>query len=232
MTKKLIYMNFPISFLEEAFEDIKNTINNIMHYAIYKHSRSLKIGTEKEKMKDASLFFSTTLGNTEDAILGAKKSISTKNLKTPNVSINMTILWDFYEADKNEFDIACFCAFCAIKSIIGNKEYAKTNKSLITARMFGFSTLEVSGFIPETFISKLKDKYCNRYHIDKVLLTLQTDWGLKLYSDHSRGFYLSFSKSLEDLAIICIEKKTKSKAKLLTEEKAKAKEAALKKLGL
>lgn len=78
---------------------------------------------------------------------------------------------------------------------------------------------------------KFMKKYSIRYHIDNVLLELQTNWGLKLYSDHSRGFYLSFTKSLEELAVISIESKSKSKSKILSQEKAKAKEAALRKLG-
>jgi hypothetical protein len=294
MNKKLIYMNFPVSFLEGAFENIKETVDNIMDYAVYKHSQNLDFGTELERMKSASSFFNITFGNIENSIAVAKKSMRTKNLKTPNVSINIDILWDYYKNPKNEFDIACFCAFCAIKSIIGNNEYAKTNKSLIIARMFGLSECKEPEQAPETFsaasaaifickrggnigvnqitgsirsgelraekqssgyviqkndlikwatehanlpvyatlTSKLKAKYSTRYHIDNVLLNLQTNWGLKLYSDHSRGFFLSFSKSLEELAILSIEKKVKSKAKLLSEERAKAKAAALKKLGL
>ena len=85
---------------------------------------------------------------------------------------------------------------------------------------------------PDNSSAQLMQKYSMRYHIDNVLLELQTNWGLKLYSDHSRGFYLSFTKSLEELAVINIESKSKSKAKLLSQEKAKAKEAALRKLGL
>ena len=270
MNKKLIYMNFPVSFLEGAFENIKETIDSIMDYAVYKHSQNLDFGTELERVKSASSFFNLTFGSIEGAIKHAKELMRTKNLKTPNVSINIDILWDYYKNPKNEFDIACFCAFCAIKSIIGDKEYAKTNKSLIIARMFGLSECEEDEQTPETFSAvsatificergghvstnqitgsirsgelkaekqasgyiiqkddlikwaaeyadlpvyatltvRLKSKYSTRYHIDNVLMNLQTNWGLRLYSDHSRGFFLSFSKTLEELAVISIEKKT------------------------
>lgn len=85
---------------------------------------------------------------------------------------------------------------------------------------------------PNNSTEQLMQKYSIRYHIDNVLLELQTNWGLKLYSDHSRGFYLSFTKSLEELAVISIEDKAKSKTKILSQERAKAKESALRKLGL
>lgn len=56
MNKKLIYMNFPVSFLEGAFENIKETIDSIMDYAVYKHSQNLDFGTELERVKSASSF--------------------------------------------------------------------------------------------------------------------------------------------------------------------------------
>ena len=62
-----------------------------------------------------------------------------------------------------------------------------------------------------------------RYHIDNVLLELQNELGLKLYSDHSRGFYLSFTKSLEELAVINIESKSKIKLKFYRKKKQKPK---------
>lgn len=84
----------------------------------------------------------------------------------------------------------------------------------------------------DNLAEQLMQKYSIRYHIDNVLLELQTNWGLKLYSDHSMGFYLSFTKSLEELAVISIEDKTKSRSKILSQERVKAKESALRKLGL
>jgi hypothetical protein len=213
---------------------------------------------------------------------------------TPFASVRLKMLWDYYDNPKKETDIAYFCAFCAIKSILGDKGYIKTNKSLIIARMFGLVDIksekaqekifsasaahryinsrggcigvnQITGAVrsgelmagksssgyeikeadlikwavkyadmpePDNSAEQLMQKYSMRYHIDNVLLELQTNWGLKLYSDHSRGFYLSFTKSLEELAVISLESKSKSKVKSLSQERAKAKESALRKLGL
>ena len=101
MNKKLIYMNFPVSFLEGAFENIKETIDSIMDYAVYKHSQNLDFGTELERVKSASSFFNLTFGSIEGAIKHAKELMRTKNLKTPNVSINIDILWDYYKNPKD-----------------------------------------------------------------------------------------------------------------------------------
>lgn len=56
---------------------------------------------------------------------------------TPFASVRLKMLWNYYDNPKKEADIAYFCAFCAIKSILGDKGYTKTNKNLIIARMFG-----------------------------------------------------------------------------------------------
>ena len=294
MDKKVEYMNFPITILQGAFKDIKGTIASIMSYTTYKHSLGLKLGNESQRMKEAAHFFSITFGNIERAMQKAKEIHNSVNRGTPFASVRLKMLWDYYNNPKREVDIACFCAFCAIKSILGNKEYIKTNKSLIIARMFGLidtkseevdekvfsasaghryinsrggsvGVTQITGAIrsgelmakkrtsgyeikeadlikwavkyadmpePDNSAEQLMQKYSMRYHIDNVLLELQMNWGLKLYSDHSRGFYLSFTKSLEELAVINIESKSKNKAQILSQEKAKAKESALRKLGL
>lgn len=300
----VIYINFPISLLKDAFKNIKNTVDLIFDYAVYKHSQTLEYGDELSRMKAAADFFNINFGNINNSIKSAKDLQTSHlcyDLKTPNASININILWDFYKNKKTEFDIACFCAFCAIKSILGSKDYVKSNKGMVIARMFGsakqntkieypdefrtltdavkyiwgkyryntnsgaLSNVYKSGAlkgekittngavsyiikrkdldvwykanIDETGILKnpdsaLREKYSKRYHIDAVLTELQLNWNLKLYSDHSRGFYLSFIKSLEDLATINILAKSTTKDSELIKQKRLAKEAAMKRLGL
>ena len=287
-------MNFPITILQEAFKNIRETVDNIMDYATYKHSLGLEFGNENQRMKEAAHFFNIKFGNIERAMQKAKEIHDSVKKGTPFASVRLKMLWDYYDNPKKETDIACFCAFCAINSILGNKEYIKTNKSLVIARMFGLidskneetqekvfsassahryinsrggcvGVTQITGAIrsgelmaekstsgyeikeanlikwavkyadipePDNTAEQLMQKYSMRYHIDNVLLELQTNWGLKLYTDHSRGFYLSFTKSLEELAIISIESKSKSKAQLLSQARTKAKESALRKLGL
>ena len=287
-------MNFPITILQGAFKDIRETVDNIMGYATYKHSLGLDFGNESQRMKESAHFFCIKFGNIEMAMQKAKEIHNSVKKGTPFASVRLKMLWDYYDNPKKEADIAYFCAFCAIKSILGNKEYVKTNKSRVIARMFGLADIkgedaeekmfsasaarryinsrggcvgvnQITGAIrsgelmagksasgyeiqesdlirwavkyadmpnPDNSSAQLMQKYSMRYHIDNVLLELQTNWGLKLYSDHSRGFYLSFTKSLEELAVVSIESKSKSKSKLLSQEKAKAKESALIKLGL
>jgi len=327
MADDVKYINFPVSLLRGIFDNKRQTLSDIVRYSVYKHSKNnLDYGTEIEKMKNAADFFNLhfTHGdepkNSEnalkDAIEDGKRVENSMKVSSANCSLNLKIFWDFYEKEKSEFEIACFCAFCAIKSVIGNKEYAKSNKSLIISRMFGKSgkkdttvptapkeysdTLrgyaEASRYLKErhgntapsqttvacavkngklksvecyddtrniSFFSidksdldvwfsewanpvhprqemkpqsvalsaSLEEKYSRRRQIDKVLRELQENhWGLKLYSDHSRGFYLSFTKELADLAEANLRAKLQTKDIERAENKRKAKEEALKRL--
>jgi len=114
----IIYLNFPIPLLETAFEDIKGSIDEIMNFATYRHSKTLEFGTEKERMQNAAKFFNIKFGNIDFALSSGKQLMTKYGVGYPNASINIEMSWDFYKNKKSEFEIACFCAFCAIKSIL------------------------------------------------------------------------------------------------------------------
>ena len=274
MEKKSTYVNFPVTLLRNTFNDLRGTINTIFHYVVYKHAQKDKKSDIIKRIKKSTEFFELHFDNMDLLIEEAEMILAGKkyDLNVGYVNLDIDILWDHYNNGKSEFDIACFCAYCAIKSIIGNKEYVKTNKSMIVSRMFGdsksgnakenhemFSSLsEAVAYVNKlyaqdktgkkpihnikkndaglwylcedsserTLSDELRKKYSLRYHIDNVLTELQLNWGLKLYSDHSRGFYLSFTQSLEDLAVVnALSKKTKQS--MLVEEKHSAKMAAI-----
>lgn len=308
MENKAEYINFPISFFADKFFEIKKTLDNVMDFAVYRHSLSLELGDDNEdKIRSAASFFnikfpdiSRVEGNYQEII----KKYST-NKKNPNVSLRLPIMWEYYGQDKNEFQIACFRAFCAIKSILGASETVVTNKEMIIARMFGKSKAEkkqkdifgntlnkepeftTSIFDARQYISNagyeirsetiitdairsgdlsakknngwnikktdlvkwakksklpikyisidditndmLEKKYSKRYHIDKVLMELQLNWGLNLHAAQGmRGFRLSFKKDIEKIAVINEMKKRKTKIEALKERKKRASENAKK----
>lgn len=139
MENKAEYLNFPISFFTDKFFKVKDTMDDVMDYAVYKHSLSLELGTDTEKIKSAASFFGITFGSISNVAPSYKKICKSYDTKAPNVSLRLSIMWDYYKHDKNEFQIACFRAFCAIKSILGASETVITNKEMIIARMFGRS---------------------------------------------------------------------------------------------
>jgi hypothetical protein len=197
MNKKAVYMNFPITVLKGAFKDIRGTIEKIMYYAIYKHSLMYDFGDEAKNMKASADFYRVGLSDIETSIRYGREIYESIKKDTPSVSIDIEMLCSYYNTPKTEAE-----------SILGNKAYTKTNKSLISARMFGMAGSALANTQEQDYSTEqLMKKYSKRYHMDNILLELQTNYGLKLYSSHSRGFYLSFSKTIDDLTVISTESK-------------------------
>jgi hypothetical protein len=124
-------------------------------------------------------------------------------------------LFEFRNHDKSNFEIAQFLAFIAIRSILGKKKFAKTNKNHILSRMFGYSTF---GKVELNKLSKNQSIYLKRYHIDKVFLSLEMHWNICIYSNRTRGIYVSFKKEmpLGELARIAeLKKQTSHKKEFL-----------------
>ena len=140
--------------------------------------------------------------------------------------VSIELLKKFRKLDKNEYDIDQFVAFLAIKSIIGTKEYCKTNKELILARMLGFNSSKdiMNTTKSNTNSKRILEKYSKRYHFDKLVETLQLNWNLKHYSYHTRGIYFGMIK-LEKL-IFSVETE-KHKGQILKNEQKALREKAL-----
>jgi len=279
------YMNFPIALLWRVFTDVEETLKRVINFVAYKQALKLQYGSIYERMDEACAFFGYYI-SAPDVHIDFAEEIIRCTPTSPYVNVSINVIRDFYFDSKTDFEVACLLGFCAIKSIIGNKKYAKTNKAFILERMFGdqgidhdtYEAMDIfnvrnavayvnwnggkvtmkqveeavaSGQLSVSHTEPVRIKKCNlrawavkqgfmpeysnksvemrtllsgRYQMDKMLYKLQTSWGLRLYSDHSRGFYVSFKLTLEDLVEISLNDKVKVKMKYLAEEKRKAKE--------
>lgn len=211
------FLNFPITLLRaEKFSPLLNSIFDVGIY-LCSISQSFK-GSEERKYKQALDYLGIDQKNTNNHISNAMYLLEQIPENSPYTGIEKEMLFDNYKNHKSEFDQMCLRAFLAIKSILGKKEYVKTNKALIFARMFGYSAIKD---IPAE-LTPLQEKYKTRWWMDKVLLELQLNWYLKSLWNHNRGFYLSFDKSIKELAIIIEDDKYITKKRKLQEEKRKA----------
>lgn len=106
-----------------------------------------------------------------------------------------SVVFQFRDEYKTEFEIACFVAFAAIRSMLWKREYLKINDSALLSRMAGLSGLN---FTPYQIPEHLK-KYMKRYHRDKLLNELAENWHLTTYARYTRGYYVSNSMDYETL---------------------------------
>jgi hypothetical protein len=221
MDNKKKYLNIPVMMLKELYTDSKKFYNDVFDVGIYLYSKTLK-GSEEKRYKDALKFLGITQGYVTVAIKNANNLLSKMPVKYPVTGIDREMLFDYYKNEKSDFDIACLGAFLGIKSIIGTKPFCKTNKAFIHFRMFGYASAKE---VPVKLTS-IEEKYRIRWHMDKVLLELQTNWYLKLYSNHQRGMYISFDLSLGELALKSEKSKQLTKIKQFKDMKRKAIENA------
>ncbi len=145
----------------------------------------------------------------------------------PMPMLSTNLLFDYLKNEKNEFEIAQLLAYMAIRSIIGKSQYGKTNKQHIVARMFGFSSIKAMPSELTPAIKQLVCKYNLRYHIDKLLQQLELNWHVETYSNYMRGLYVGIGISKEMLAIAAETKKQKNKMAKLRNDKAEARNKAL-----
>ena len=189
------YFTFPVTFLPVCFEDIKRACNQMADYSIYAHSLKLELGTELERIKSSANYHNVSLGNAKHTLDNGKKHFSSLPDKLPMTSINILTVFQFRDEYKTEFEIACFVAFAAIRSMLWKRKYLKINDSALLSRMAGLSGLN---FTPYQVPEHLK-KYTKRYHRDKLLNELAENWNLTTYARYTRGYYVSSSMDYETL---------------------------------
>lgn len=165
--------------------------------------------------------------------LKAGKAIEKKiAVKEPFPNISKSLVFDFRDNEKSEFDLIQFAAYISIRSILGRKAYCKTNKKMIISRMFGYKSNKDLPAEMDPAIKDLFTKYSNRYHIDKVLMFLELNWNIITYSRNIRGLYVGNGNkvSIDNLALIAETKKKKGRIENLKKAKIEAREKALQQL--
>ena len=162
-------------------------------------------------------------GNYDNCIKRGQKIESQIPDKEPMPMVSKTLLFQFRDHSKTEFDLMQFACYVGVRSILGKKKYSRTNKKMILCRAFGYSSIKhLPDELPELF-----KKYSKRYHIDRVINFLELNWNFMTYSNNMRGIYVAAADkmTLEELAIIA---ETKKHSKRLDELKNRKKDAKLK----
>lgn len=211
-----VFFNFPISLLKHAFDNIKNVCNDIMDYAIYTHGVKLK-GDPIERMQDAADYFGITLGNIDNSLENARILYKTNSNKVAMTGINKDLLFEFYKNYKTESEIALLLSFLAIKSILGKKSYCRITSNFLLCRMAGNTSKIEMSVLPDSL-----KKYQKRYHMDSLKMKLRTSFGMKIYARYTRGFFVSFELSEEQLIKEVEMKRKKYIEKTHRDEQSKA----------
>lgn len=196
--------------------------------------------TDEQFLKNAIEYYQVHLafqsigitGNIETTIKGGKEILKMVQPAEPLPMVNKKLLFDFRDNEKSEFDLIQFLTYIAIKSILGKRTCVKTNKMHIICRMFGYSSCK---HLPKKMPSNVKElfsKYSHRYHIDRVIQSLELNWNVLTYSSNLRGIYVAMGDkiNLEELVLIAETKKQKNRIEKLKQNKIAAKAKVLQQL--
>jgi hypothetical protein len=196
------YLTFPIILLKNGLKDIKNCMLNAMDYCLFDSYKRFENDDSDDPLDDALKKIKINFKDVEKSINHGMNIYYSIDQKCPKTSISLDMLFDFYLNKKTEFEVVCFLAFSALKSIIQQQVYKNIKNNYLLCRMSGNSTTSED-------INPLLKHYASRYQLDKIKKELQLNWGLKYYAVRTRGFYVSFSMELNELAVIA-ERKNKS----------------------
>lgn len=110
------------------------------------------------------------------------------NFKGLYFSVSNTMLEEFCKKKKTAEECAGLLAYLSVKSILGIRGFAKTNRFFLTSRMA--CNLKCENSLPDEIL-----KYRKRYHFDKLKTILYCKFNVSFYSDKTiRGFYVSLRK--------------------------------------
>ena len=198
------YFTFPVTLLQGAFEDVCEVCCNIITYCCYRIGIGMESSTNLGKMKAAAKYFEMEFSDPDQAYQNGLKIFQTTPDRTPMTSIKKELVLDFYKNNKNEFQIAVFLAFCSIRSILQTKPYCKAVDVYLLSRMNGNAKM------CEDYLSHpILKKYSSRYFLNKLKEELINNWKMKYYAKKTRGFYVSFDLSLDELVLQVIKKQKK-----------------------
>lgn len=216
---KPIYATVPITLLKNIHKDQGGTIKQMFDYAVYDRMVKEFPDIDEYDLGIDEIVFSLNYfhlnANRLESRLQDGKELYHKHKSDPNASITIELLLKFQE-EKTEFELMAFSFFCAIRSMIGTKQYFKGTDDYWILRAFGYSSNE--DFEKGVMTSQHRDliaKYSLRYHKDKIKKVLQNEWFLIYYSNHVRGYYVSFKMDFKSLVNIAEDKKDLFKQKEL-----------------
>jgi len=195
-------------------------------FAIYAHAHDkLSIGDIQQRWNDSGNYFRISSKNEDAFELG--KSLYNRYKGTPMTGMSLKLYWDYYlnSDSKSEFDMVLLLSFLALKSIVGDKPYVKTDNKFWWNRMSGNAKSS-----DLKFIDKALKKYHKEYWAVKIKMKLEENWGLVTYARYTKGFYASSKMSLDDLVYEVEKKRVKNQSNDFKEKRENAYQNALNKL--
>jgi|13_taG_2_1085334.scaffolds.fasta_scaffold04948_4 hypothetical protein len=215
------YFNFPIAMIRQFLFDSDKCLNEILFYGVYSIAKDYD--DELHGVEEACLYLNLTHPNQEILLKQSKRIyLEYSEIRNVIVGINTSIFWDYVSNPKDDFQKVTLLGFLAIKSILQKKSYCKITNAFFISRMAGFNGVTESKYYSDYILP-----FINDYQLRKIKTELQLGWKVVHYAKYTRGFYVSFTMSVDDLAYQVEKKKLKTKKKQLSDKVESAHSKAL-----
>lgn len=176
------------------------------------------------RVQCATLFFGVSIGSMNytlssyEDVLKEIKSHEQKFGKQPQPGIKKDLLFEFRDK-KSVKETELLCALVAIKSIIGQRNFAPTYKNVILMRMIGAkSKAALQEVLKQPKLREVYETYSKRYRMDKLIEKLVTRNFFRSKISFGRQIFFSTKLTMEELGDAIIEKRKGSKHKRLEKE--------------
>ena len=220
---KTIFFNAPCSVWRRFLESDgcrTEVLSNHLYCAVAKEFDGLTdISDENKRFQKACDNLSCTIGSKHEC-LEYGHNLNSNYKKDAIFSINSETYWDFHDNYKSEDECTLLLAYLALKSIIGTKSYAKTNKEMWLSRMNGKTRVEYrvkKDGSKELVLSESIKKWNTHYGVRKLKELLWKYYHVSFYSKSVHGFYASIS--LDDKGLVAMVQKVKKEPTLHDEFK-------------
>lgn len=198
---------FPICLLKNAHEDISLTCYDILCFAGYDHARNYDKGEDigKRMFYAGKNRIGFVFQDSERDYYRGEELYSNLEFKFPKVNIEVSKLVSMLGSDNSSFDVACFLAYCALRSIIQTDPYKDISSAFLLSRMLGSATT-IKGLVDEQRKinpDKLPERLIflsKRYWLEKLKRELQYQYGITIFSaKHYHKTFYSFHLNYKDL---------------------------------
>jgi len=215
------YLTFPVAIFKNSNLDTKRVTEDILAYCLYDNCQKSGQPFTKDLIESETKWMGIKFPDLTAAYEKGYELYHSLPQGSPKASVTNTVIKDFHQHPKTEFESICFLAFAASRSILQKQSVIKLPNRYLVARMAGHSGISepLPGWI---------EKYDNRYQLGKIKQELQHNWGLKLYAHHTRGSFISFKMTLEELIMYAEGKRRKTKEKQLRKQKEEIRQRVLK----
>jgi hypothetical protein len=221
------YFNFPIQLINGFLDNHLKCLNELYCYSVYAHSLKLNNADELIRVELSANYFGMQSHNYKNVLVNGKELYNSIDVKSPKAGLSVKVWFDFYKNEKTEFEKVSLLAFLALKSILQNKSYCKVTNEYLLSRMNGNAKSGSFSLLPESL-----KVYANEYQTKKIKRELCSNWGLVTYSRYTRGFYVSFSMSLDSLVLQAEKRRLSNQSKALKSKEDEAVKKALYSLGI